>query len=248
MRGHGERQRRKGAEGGKIGGVQRCPVGRDHGQFLVAVGGRAAVAGDVLEDRQHAPFGQALRERAGNGGDLGGLRAKGAVADHRIGARHRHIRDRHAIDIDAHERKIGRDQPRAKPRRRKARCAIAVVKFAIGGPRRIIRPMRRAEALHAAALLVDEHRGVAADRGAEIVDQPTQRVRARDIALENDQTPWLRIAEERAFRVGQRRSGNAGYEGAHVRRLAPSLPPPQAGEGSQSPRGGGREGDARVKR
>ena len=80
--------------------------------------------------------------------------------------------------------------------------------------------MRRAKALHPAALLIDQDRGIAADGTAEFADQPTQRVGTCDIPRENDETPGLRFAEELPFLIGQRRPRNAGDEGAHGRGLA----------------------------
>ena len=80
--------------------------------------------------------------------------------------------------------------------------------------------MRRAEALHPPALLVDQDRRVAADNAAELVDQPTQRVGTSDIPRENDETPGLRFAEELALLMRQRGPCNTGDEGAHGRALA----------------------------
>ena len=57
---------------------------------------------------------------------------------------------------------IGRDQPGAEPGRRKPRVRVAVVDPAIGRAGRIGRPVRRPEALHPAALLVDQDRRIAA--------------------------------------------------------------------------------------
>ena len=61
MRGHAERQAGERPEGGEIGRFQRRAVGVDHRQAVVAVGGGAAVARQVLEHRQHAAGQQALR-------------------------------------------------------------------------------------------------------------------------------------------------------------------------------------------
>ena len=57
---------------------------------------------------------------------------------------------------------IGRDQPRAEPRRREPGLRIAVVDPAIGRAGRIGRPVRRPEALHPAALLIDQDGRIAA--------------------------------------------------------------------------------------
>ena len=123
-----------------------------------------------------------------DGRDLVRRRAIGAVADHPVGAGDRHVGERQAIDIDAERGEVGRDQPGAEPRRGKARVRIAVVERAIGRARRIGRPMRRAQALHPAALLIDQHRRVAADDVREILNQSmTHFVRVLNIALEKDE-------------------------------------------------------------
>ena len=57
-------------ECGEIGGLQRCAVGVHHRQLVVAVGVGAAVAGDVLEHRQHAAVRQALGDGGGDRRDL----------------------------------------------------------------------------------------------------------------------------------------------------------------------------------
>ncbi len=80
----------------------------------MAVGGGPAVAGNVLEHRQDAalsssPAAIAPRDRR----DLARFGAIGPVADDRVGAGNRHVRERQAIDVDAEMREIGRDQPRA---------------------------------------------------------------------------------------------------------------------------------------
>ena len=54
MGGHAERQAGQRPESGKIGPFQRCAVGIDHRQLVVAVGGGAAVARQVLDHRQDA--------------------------------------------------------------------------------------------------------------------------------------------------------------------------------------------------
>ena len=110
--------------------------------------------------------------------------------------RDRHVGDRQAIDIDAESREIGRDQAGAELRGGKPHLAIPVVERAIGRARRIARPMRRPEALDAAAFLVDQDRRLAADDGAKFLDQPAQAVRLSDVALEDDEAPGLRLLEE----------------------------------------------------
>ena len=107
----------------------------DHRQPLMAVGIGAAVAGDVLEHRQHAARHQARRHRAADRGDLLRRAAIGAVADHGIGAARRNIGDRQAVDVDSERQEIAGDQPRAETRGGQALRHVAVVDPSVGGRR-----------------------------------------------------------------------------------------------------------------
>lgn len=69
--------------------------------------------------------------------------------------------------------------------------------------------MRGSEALHAAALLIDEDRRFATHSGAELPDQASQIARRRDIALEKDEAPGIGFLKELPFRTGQRRTCKA---------------------------------------
>ena len=37
----------------------------------------------------------------------------------------------------------------------------------------------------------------------QLVDERTQRIRVRDVALENNQAPGLRVAQKLTFRIGE---------------------------------------------
>ena len=54
-----------------------------------------------------------------------GAVAVGAVADHVVGAGHRHVEDGRAIDVDADARQVMRHQPGAEPRHRRGRAVEA---------------------------------------------------------------------------------------------------------------------------
>ena len=60
----------------------------------------------------------------------------GAVTDHIMRARHRHIEHGQAVDRDTDAPKFGGHQPRAETRRMETLFRIAFVKFAIAPPRR----------------------------------------------------------------------------------------------------------------
>ncbi len=149
--------------------------------------------GMCLTTGRTPPSGQSMCKGTGKGCDLVWLGAEGAVADHSVGSRHRH--DRRPA-CNRHRCRRRQDRPRSSraPSRAAASPAarLRVIKPAIGGSRRIFRPMRRIEALHTAALLVDQHGRSPAERSAEVVDQPPQRLGLGDIALKHDQTPGLR--------------------------------------------------------
>ena len=96
------------------------------GSFEMAVGGGASVARQVFHHRQHAGGHQAFGLCACKRRDLVRRIAEGAVADHPVGAGHRYIGHRHAIDVDPKRDQILGDQPAAEPRRLKPADAVAV--------------------------------------------------------------------------------------------------------------------------
>ena len=138
----------------------------------MAVGRGAAVTGQMLEHRQHAALAEPVGNRAGDRRNLVGALAIGAIPDHRIGAGDRHIGERQAIHVDPERREVAGDQARAQARRLQRRSGVAVLDPPIVRAGRIARPMRRAEALHAAAFLIDQNGRIgAADRLAKIRDE-----------------------------------------------------------------------------
>ena len=83
----------------------------------MAVDPGAAMAGNVLDDRQHAALEQPLAHRSGKLRDATRLGSVGPVADHRIRPGNRQVEHRQAIDRDAELFEIVGDQPRAEPGR-----------------------------------------------------------------------------------------------------------------------------------
>ena len=96
-------------------------------------------------------------------------------------------------------REIGGDQSRAEPRRRKACRLDRGRTAAIGFARRIVRPMRRPQPLHAAALLIDQHRRVISDGRAKFRDETAHFIGRSNITREKNEPPRLRVAQERAL-------------------------------------------------
>ena len=72
----------------------------------MAVGGGAAVPGDMFDHRhdpaRQEPFGDRTRQR----GDLLRVLPIGAVADDGVGARDRDVGQRQTIDVDAERREV----------------------------------------------------------------------------------------------------------------------------------------------
>src|SRR5262249_61951718 len=147
-----------------------------------------------------------------------------------------------AIHVDADPRKISGDQAGAEIGGSYPLGSVAVVEAAIVGPRRIGRPMRRSEALDAAAFLVHEHGGFAPDRVANRRRQAAHLRRGLDVALEDDEPPRLALAQERALVGRYSRTRKAGDESAyrHRRGLAPACREGQAQISCSEPRIGPR--------
>mgnify|MGYP001586967502 CR=1 FL=1 len=194
MCGHAERKVAKRSEGGEIGLLQGGPVGIDHRQSGVAVGGGAAMARQVLEDRQDAAGQQPLGDGFGDVGDFGNVGTIGPVPDHRVAAGNRNIRDRQAVDVDAERMQIGRDQASGKSGGGDTGGGNTVIKLAVARSRRIGRPMRRPEPLHPAALLVHQHGRFPANDITERTNECLYLGRRAHISLEDDQAPRLGLA------------------------------------------------------
>ncbi len=79
----------------------------------MAINPRAAMPGDVLDDRQHAAAKETLAEGAGEPRHPRRIVAKGAVADHRVGLAYRQIEHRGGVDSDPDLGQIVGDQARA---------------------------------------------------------------------------------------------------------------------------------------
>jgi hypothetical protein len=62
--------------------------------------------------------------------------------------------------------------------------------------------MRRSEALHAAALLINQDRRPPAEHVAHLVNQAAQLLRRRNVATEQNESPWLRLTEKGALAIG----------------------------------------------
>ena len=77
----------------------------------------AAVAGYVLDDRQHAAFEEPVARRSGKLGDAVRLGTVGSVADHRMRPGNWNVEHRQAVDRDAEISEIVGNQPGTEPDR-----------------------------------------------------------------------------------------------------------------------------------
>ena len=124
----------------------------------------------MLDDGEHTARDEPLRRGPAADRDLLGLRAIGAIRDHRIGAGNGNVEHGEAVDRDAERSKLMRDEARAKPYRCPTQQRVADPREARG--RGVSRPKRRPEPLHPPAFLIDEHRRVVAPNGfAKFTDE-----------------------------------------------------------------------------
>ena len=98
----------------------------------------------------------------------------------------RHVEHRRTVDVDAGGAELVGDQPVAQAHRRDAPRPVREPP-AFVERRQPLAPRRPAQAGDAAALLVDQHRGVAAHRVAQVGGQPRELGRVRDVAREQDE-------------------------------------------------------------
>ncbi len=165
----------------------------------MTVGGRAAVAGQMLYDGKNAAGLQTLRDRPSDLGHFARLTAVSPVANHRVASGNRNVGNRKAIDVYAERPEVGRDQMAGKARCRDAGSWFPVIELAVFGTRRVTRPMGRSEPLHAAALLIHKHGRFPADTTAKSLNELTDLFRRAHVPLEDNEAPRLRIAEKSAL-------------------------------------------------
>src|SRR5436190_23098346 len=87
--------------------------------------------------------------------------------------------------------------------------------------RRVVRPVRRGKPLHPPALLIDQNGRLAPERVAHAVGERPKLIRCLNIALEDDETPRVYVAEQSAFVCAQSKPCGVGNEGlGHGRGLS----------------------------
>src|SRR5690606_22895162 len=98
--------------------------------------------------------------------------------------------------------------------------------FAIAAAGRVAAPVWRREALHAAALLIDQHFGVMPGGFAQVADETANLRGIGNVAGEEDKTPRLRFTKEPGFPLGKPGSLATVYRcvDAHLS-LTMQLPP-----------------------
>ncbi len=200
-------------EGPEVGGLQHVDADLHDRQIVVRIDHGAAVAGHVLHDRQHAAGLQPVRSRLPQGSDGLRIPAIGAIADHVMDAFHRHVQHGQAIDGNAEAGEIERVQARHQPGGAQTLLAVLLVERADGGGIRIGRHERRADALHAASLLIDQHGGIRpADAVAHGGDEIGDLRCFADVPAEENEAPGPLIAEEGDLVFGEGQAFAAGDE------------------------------------
>ena len=166
---------------------------------MVAVGGRAAVPGHVLEHRQHAALHQpfARPPRRSPRPCRPSCRRRGCRSPDRPRSPARRRCGRQSTSMPSAARSA-RDQPRAEPRGRKSRGAVAIV-----DARRKARPADSSASAAAPSRCTRPpswsiSTGASARPTASrmLVDQGAHLLRRVDIALEQDEAPRVGVAQK----------------------------------------------------
>ena len=161
--------------------------GVHHRQRVMAIGGGATVAGNVLDHRENAARHQARGHGAAERDDLLDRRPICAVADHVMGTGDGKIENRRAVCVDAERAQILGRLARGQRRERAGLLRIGGIERAERGGVGQLAPQRRPQALHAAAFLVDQNeRAITADCFETIGDKPADLVMSQAIAREQD--------------------------------------------------------------
>ena len=84
---------------------------------MMTVDPSTPMAGDVLDNRQHAAFEQTVARRSSKFRDATGLVSISPVADYRIGSVNWDVEHRQAVDRDAQISEIVRNQSGSEPDR-----------------------------------------------------------------------------------------------------------------------------------
>ncbi len=143
---------------------------------------------------------------------------EGAVADHVVGARHRAVQHGGAHDLKPGLRRIQPDQRPGQPRG--AQPGGAVCRIELAEPRRwrMRRPVRRAQAGDAAALLVHHrHRQRRQDAG-EMAGQLAKLRRVGDIAREQDHAEGAMLPQHGDLGRRKRGTGDPDNAGLQIHR------------------------------
>jgi hypothetical protein len=114
-----------------------------------------------------------------------------------VRAKHRHVENGQAVDRDAECLEVMGDQPRAQAGKLPRGQRVIHSQRGERPAGRIFLPVRRAEALNAAALLIDQDGSIVApDRRAELGHQRAHLIGIGAIAPEQNQPPGIGIAQE----------------------------------------------------
>ena len=171
----------------------------------MAVGANEAVAGKVLAAVVHSGLQQAVHDAARQHRDDARIAVEGAVADHAAAAVVE-VEHRREAQVDAAGAQLGGEHVAGRPRRFErahgagAGTAVAVVHphLAEDAHRRQRREAVAAEALDAAALVVDADEQVGADR-LHLGDQLGQLEAVAPVAREQDDPAGERMGETAAI-------------------------------------------------
>ena len=179
-------------------------------QLPVAVAVHAAVPREVLAHRRHAGAPRAPHPGPPQGRDLLGGAPEGAVADD-AGAAAAEVEHGGEGQVHVEGAQLRRHQPAQALGGLQRRPAVPVPQAAEGGCGRKPREAG-AEALHAPALLVDGDQEPWSAQGVDLARQRRELLRRLVVAVEQDDAPHQRMAQELARRGVERQALDADHD------------------------------------
>lgn len=181
---------------------------------MVAVAACATMAGDVLDDREHAASSQSPRDRKAQGCHRPRFCCIGPITDNVMGARNGHVQHRGTVCIETQLTEVIGQKAidefrRSCGHRYVASCSVEVSAACGEGA-----PQRRAQTLNTAALLVDQGQDVfSANCIPDIPDQPADLVMLQAVTREQYDAGGTRFAQKLRLCRLKLGSGQSGDEG-----------------------------------
>jgi hypothetical protein len=192
----------------------RCP---DNRHAEVAVNQGSAVTGNMLDHRKNTSSEQPVAPSPPEQRRALRSIARGAIANHLMSTRVRHIQNRRAIDRNPQVRKLSGQHPGVQPRR--FPCLRFVCSREYGKPRGGRRgpPVGRPQTGNASTFLIDQNRSVVATDSLPEVRDKRPHLRGLDaVAGEENEAKRVGRCEQGTLGGRKRRSAEAEDHGSRL--------------------------------